>query len=358
MELLQQYKPARRFDDGGEVYDDGSSEGVMELIGDMNLGGNFGDLFGDGGGDSDTTFGGGAGADSFDIPSDDMRGDDAGYQAAQDAAERADRYGGLYEQAMSGSTDAMRGGTYNAARDSQAANEYLEKVLGVPRSEIDEAYKSQIPGTVGFGGKLYDTATGKLVGNMPKAGQTGRDTGKPGEKASGQGSDKSSMSWLLPLMLMMAAMNRGGQQQVGQAVIPKLSAERTPMPYQQVQRAPGYRPGQGGVQYVSDVSYKPMAHGGIADIVMARGGTPVGGKLLHGPGDGVSDSIPATIGGTQPARLARGEFVVDARTVSELGNGSTEAGAEKLYKMMERVHGARKKAGRGKDSHADEYLPA
>ena len=64
------------------------------------------------------------------------------------------------------------------------------------------------------------------------------------------------------------------------------------------------------------------------------------------------------IGNTQPARLARGEFVVDARTVSELGNGSTEAGAEKLYKMMERVHSARKKAGRGQDSHADKHLPA
>ena len=63
-----------------------------------------------------------------------------------------------------------------------------------------------------------------------------------------------------------------------------------------------------------------------------------GGRLLKGPGDGVSDSIPATIGAKgQPARLADGEFVVPARIVSELGNGSTEAGARKLYAMMDRV---------------------
>lgn len=95
-----------------------------------------------------------------------------------------------------------------------------------------------------------------------------------------------------------------------------------------------------------------MAAGGIAGLGAASG------RFLKGAGDGVSDSIPATIGSNQPARLARGEFVVDARTVSELGNGSSEAGADKLLKMMERVHQARKKAGRGKDSHADRHMPA
>ena len=83
-----------------------------------------------------------------------------------------------------------------------------------------------------------------------------------------------------------------------------------------------------------------------------------GGRFLNGPGDGVSDSIPATIEGKQPARLADGEFVIDARTVSEIGNGSSKAGAKKLYAMMDRVHNARKKATRGKPSNADKYLPA
>jgi hypothetical protein len=105
-----------------------------------------------------------------------------------------------------------------------------------------------------------------------------------------------------------------------------------------------------------------MATGGISDAHYNLGGYSDGGRLLRGPGDGVSDSIPATIGEKQPARLADGEFVVPARIVSELGNGSTEAGARKLYAMMDRVQGARASTvGKGKvakNSKADKHLPA
>jgi hypothetical protein len=101
-----------------------------------------------------------------------------------------------------------------------------------------------------------------------------------------------------------------------------------------------------------------FAGGGLSDL----GGYSDGGRLLKGPGDGVSDSIPAVIGERQPARLADGEFVIPARIVSELGNGSTEAGAKKLYKMMDRVQNARKKSiGKKKvavDSRAEKLLPA
>ena len=101
------------------------------------------------------------------------------------------------------------------------------------------------------------------------------------------------------------------------------------------------------------------AGGGIA---YGLGGYSDGGRLLKGPGDGVSDSIPATIGNRQPARLADGEFVIPARIVSELGNGSTEAGARQLYAMMERIQKNRKKSvGKGKvavDSKAKKHLPA
>jgi hypothetical protein len=87
-----------------------------------------------------------------------------------------------------------------------------------------------------------------------------------------------------------------------------------------------------------------------------------GGRLLKGPGDGVSDSIPATIANKRPARLADGEFVVPARIVSELGNGSTEAGARKLYAMMDRVQKARgKTTGKNRvavNSRAEKLLPA
>jgi len=104
-----------------------------------------------------------------------------------------------------------------------------------------------------------------------------------------------------------------------------------------------------------------MAGGGMAGQ-FDLGGYSDGGRLLRGPGDGVSDSIPATIGNKRPARLADGEFVVPARIVSELGNGSTEAGARKLYAMMDRVQRARRgTVGKGrvaKNSRADKHLPA
>jgi hypothetical protein len=105
-----------------------------------------------------------------------------------------------------------------------------------------------------------------------------------------------------------------------------------------------------------------FAKGGLSSAASHLGDYSDGGRLLKGPGDGVSDSIPATIGNKRPARLADGEFVVPARIVSELGNGSTEAGARKLYAMLDRVQAARKKSiGKGKvakNSRADKLLPA
>jgi hypothetical protein len=101
-----------------------------------------------------------------------------------------------------------------------------------------------------------------------------------------------------------------------------------------------------------------LAAGGMSHL----GSYSDGGRLLRGPGDGVSDSIPAVIGKKQPARLADGEFVVPARIVSELGNGSTEAGARKLYAMMDRIQAARRgTVGKGKvakNSRSEKYLPA
>jgi len=112
-------------------------------------------------------------------------------------------------------------------------------------------------------------------------------------------------------------------------------------------------------------SVKTLAGGGYAvgGGMGTLGSYSDGGRLLRGPGDGVSDSIPATIGRKQqPARLADGEFVIPARIVSELGNGSTDAGAKKLYAMMDRVQRARgKTTGKNKvaaNSRADKYLPA
>ena len=130
----------------------------------------------------------------------------------------------------------------------------------------------------------------------------------------------------------------------------------------------GFESGGGFDDLMFD-SYHQAANGGLMAAHYARGGMSHlggysdGGRLLKGPGDGVSDSIPASIGKhRQPARLADGEFVVPARIVSELGNGSTEAGARKLYAMMDRIQKARSKTvGKNRvatNSRADKHLPA
>ena len=143
---------------------------------------------------------------------------------------------------------------------------------------------------------------------------------------------------------------------------------------QQMLRSQNQRPqyangSVGGYEYGGNNQFtqqKAMANGGITALSSGGssnlGGYSDGGQLLRGPGDGVSDSIPAVIGEKQPARLAQGEFVVPARIVSELGNGSTEAGSRQLYAMMDRVQKARKKSiGKDKvatNSRAAKLLPA
>lgn len=94
-----------------------------------------------------------------------------------------------------------------------------------------------------------------------------------------------------------------------------------------------------------------MADGGVAGY--AKGG------YLDGPGDGMSDSIPATIEGKQPARLADGEFVIPADVVSHLGNGSTKAGSQRLYGMLDKVRKARTGTKKqGKQINPNKFMPA
>lgn len=101
--------------------------------------------------------------------------------------------------------------------------------------------------------------------------------------------------------------------------------------------------------------YQTMARGGIADL----GSYSDGGRMLRGPGDGMSDSIPANIAGKRPARLADGEFVIPADVVSHLGNGSTDAGAKQLYAMMAKVRKARTgRKAQGREINPRQYMAA
>jgi hypothetical protein len=82
-------------------------------------------------------------------------------------------------------------------------------------------------------------------------------------------------------------------------------------------------------------------------------------RFLSGGGDGMSDSIKARIGGVQEARLADGEFVVPADVVSHLGNGSSKAGAKKLYAMMDKIRKARTgRKSQAPEVNARKYMPA
>ena len=231
---------------------------------------------------------------------------------------------------------------------------------------------------------------------------------------SGTGGNAGQLAGVAGLYSLINALG-GGLGQTGQGVykgytggIPKYTAERTmkdipqtvpvaarpavaatatqaAIPAAAATTAPR-RPGSGGINYFTDMKYTPTvvqaaptgdvvpknatqflpevkaAGGGMmagGGGISTLGGYSDGGRLLKGPGDGVSDSIPATIGGKQPARLADGEFVIPARIVSEIGNGSTEAGAKKLYAMMDRIQGARKKSIKNvaANTKADKYLP-
>ena len=143
--------------------------------------------------------------------------------------------------------------------------------------------------------------------------------------------------------------------------IPAPQAEEAP-----IEEEPVYIPRRREMDYMSpfsefgDGSQYAFADGGAVgedyNFGFARGGMPneyqAGGKLLDGPGDGMSDDIPAVIRGkgVQRAALADGEFVVPADVVSHLGNGSTKAGAKKLYDMMARVRQAR--TGKAKQAPA------
>jgi hypothetical protein len=182
-----------------------------------------------------------------------------------------------------------------------------------------------------------------------------------GIKLSPGGSKPAQTGNSAALMALMAAaglMGSKGGSSEPTAQIPNMTAERSQTDYS------GTRPGSANVEYFKPTTYTPKAAGGglmsLANGGMSNlGGYSDGGRLLRGPGDGVSDSIPATIGGKQPARLATGEFVVPARIVSELGNGATEAGANKLYAMMDRVQQARRRTKNvAADTKAHKYLPA
>jgi hypothetical protein len=173
-----------------------------------------------------------------------------------------------------------------------------------------------------------------------------------------------------------------------QGGIPKYTAVRNMV----TAPAAGRRPGAGGTRYGGDVTFMPKGSaptgGGLASLVggtapaapapraidapevMMRSRNPdivfdsyaqggmAKGRYLQGTTDGMADKIPARIGKNQPAALSHGEFVIPADVVSHLGNGNSDAGAEKLYSMMDRIRQARTGTKKqGKEINPDKFMP-
>jgi hypothetical protein len=162
--------------------------------------------------------------------------------------------------------------------------------------------------------------------------------------------------------LDMLTSGTGGQQSTGYAA-PTASAPAT-IPTVNRFGVTGYE----GQIPVAEVVQRPILLSKIkgvgGDYTFAEGGIATlgsysdGGQLLKGPGDGMSDNIPAKIGEAQPARLADGEFVIPADVVSHLGNGSTDAGAKQLYSMMDKIRKARTgNKKQGKQINPSKFLP-
>jgi hypothetical protein len=115
----------------------------------------------------------------------------------------------------------------------------------------------------------------------------------------------------------------------------------------------------GGVKKQEPTSRPANAMNAMYEHLTKKSQGMAQGGYLNGAGDGMSDSIPATIEGKQPARLADGEFVVPADVVSHIGNGSSKAGSKRLYAMLDKVRHARTgNKKQGKQINPSKYMPA
>ena len=108
--------------------------------------------------------------------------------------------------------------------------------------------------------------------------------------------------------------------------------------------------------YEGSTYTKAAAQGGIMSL--ASGGTPKQPFYLGGSTDGMADEVPAHIDNKRPAALSDGEFVIPADVVSHLGNGNSNAGAQRLYKMMDDIRIARTgNPKQGKQINPNKFMP-
>lgn len=258
-----------------------------------------------------------------------------------------------------GAGGALGGQAATAAAPGATAGTTAGAGAGAAGTGVTSAFDQAVASQLGSGATTGTTAA---LGPTNIAAQTGQMAGTAGvpqvgfkDLMTGGGDFSSKLGNYLvqnPMQVGGAAGVLGG---IGSVAAPDL-------PGQEKYSGPLSR-----FRYDPDKYRSQMASGGLADTAPARrmaagghlGSYSDGGRLLKGPGDGMSDDIPAKIGKKQPARLADGEFVVPADVVSGIGNGSTDAGARKLYAMMDKVRHARTGSKKqGKEINPEKYMPS
>jgi hypothetical protein len=244
---------------------------------------------------------------------------------------------------------------------------YSEAVRGIPAAEGRPTQKYIYQDGKYVENPNYRPMSYDSKGNR-NVGMTSTEVLKGFNALPNKSDDKAIFDWMDKNKVTLAQLAKAMGIPLAEAQRRKDAAAQNKKDADEAAKAPvGDTAANGGLMGMAAGGYAvggglgALAGGGQAGYNL--GGYSDGGRLLKGPGDGVSDSIPATIGrNKQPARLADGEFVVPARIVSELGNGSTEAGARKLYAMMDRVQKARgRTTGKRRvaaNTRAEKYLPA
>ena len=237
-------------------------------------------------------------------------------------------------------------------------------------SVFDPTYGGTLTPVIGGGDEsVFDPTYG---GTLPVTGGTTDTSGLSGILKSLFSDGKGGID-LLKLgaigggLAGLLGANKSSSTPTGyQGSIPKYTATRNMI------NAPtaGRRPGAGGTRYGGDVTFMPkvaaqppvaQALPAVTEEVKAAQGGLMGlakGRYLQGTTDGMADEIPAQIGRDQPAALSHGEFVIPADVVSHLGNGNSDAGAQKLYSMMDKIRQARTGTKKqGKEINPDKFMP-
>jgi hypothetical protein len=185
-------------------------------------------------------------------------------------------------------------------------------------------------------------ATGQGIKNLSGFGAQGLEGIKPAAAAFGS-SGASMQNTALPIMAGTSGLAAIDEQ--NQAIKDNEAANAAAQNQYNAEMAAIT---QGANRSEDIMRRNPYQFAGGGAIAFAPGGNVP--RFLSGGGDGLSDDIPATIDGKQPARLADGEFVISSDVVSALGGGSSKAGAKKLYAMMDRIreqaHGTEKQVRR------------